>query len=65
MKGDRGQISLVLADDHPFLLEGIARVLDAEPGLSVVASCSDGVEALDAIRQLTPDIAVLDIAMPG
>jgi two-component system nitrate/nitrite response regulator NarL len=65
MKGDSGQISLVLADDHPFLLEGIARVLDAEPGLSVVARCSDGVEALEAIRQLKPDIAVLDIAMPG
>jgi len=36
---DLGQISLVLADDHPFLLESIARVLDAEPGLSVVAKC--------------------------
>ncbi len=65
MKKDLGQISLVLADDHPFLLEGIARVLDAESGLSVVARCRDGVEGLDAIRQLKPDIAVLDIAMPG
>jgi len=65
MKGDGGKISLVLADDHPFLLEGIARVLSAEPGLSVVAKCGDGVEGLDAIRQFKPDIAVLDIAMPG
>ena len=65
MKRDPGQISLVLADDHPFLLEGIARVLGAEPGLSVVAKCKDGVEGLGAIRQLKPDIAVLDIAMPG
>ena len=64
MKGDRGQISLVLADDHPFLLEGIAGVLNAELGLCVVAKCGDGVEGLDAIRQLKPDIAVLDIAMP-
>jgi two-component system, NarL family, nitrate/nitrite response regulator NarL len=64
MKKHLGQISLVIADDHPFLLEGIARVLDAEPGLSIVAKCGDGVEGLDAIRQLKPDIAVLDIAMP-
>ncbi len=64
MKKDLGQISLVLADDHPFLLEGIARVLDAEAGLCVVAKCGDGVEGLDAIRQLKPNIAVLDIAMP-
>ena len=65
MKGDIGQISLVLADDHPFLLEGIARVLDAESGLCVVAKCGNGVEGLDAIRQFKPKIAVLDIAMPG
>jgi DNA-binding NarL/FixJ family response regulator len=65
MKRDPAQISLVLADDHPFLLEGIARVLDAEPGLSVVAKCRDGVEGLEAIRRLKPHIAVLDIAMPG
>ena len=65
MKKDLRQISLVLADDHPFLLEGIARVLDAESGFRVLAKCGDGVEGLDAIRQLKPDIAVLDIAMPG
>jgi len=65
MKRDPGQITLVLADDHPFLLEGIARVFDAESGLSVVAKCKDGVEGLEAIRRLKPDIAVLDIAMPG
>src|SRR6185369_11293083 len=64
MKRDPGQISLVLADDHPFLLEGIARVLEAESDLCVVAKCRDGVEGLDAIRQLKPNIAVLDIAMP-
>ena len=65
MKRNPEQISLVLADDHPFLLEGIARVLEAESDLCVVAKCRDGMEGLDAIRQLKPNIAVLDIAMPG
>lgn len=65
MKGDRRKISLVLADDHPFLLEGIAGVLDSEADLSILAKCRDGLEGIDAIRKLQPDIAILDIAMPG
>ena len=56
--------SVVVADDHPLILKGLKALLDAEPDFHVVAACEDGLEALVAIRQHIPDIAILDIAMP-
>jgi two-component system, NarL family, nitrate/nitrite response regulator NarL len=58
-------ISIVLADDHPVVLHGVAGILCAQADMKVLATCSDGDTAADAIRQLAPDIAVLDITMPG
>lgn len=57
-------IALVIADDHPLLLEGIVRVLRAEHDLNVRASCNNGGEALQAIREHRPAVAILDVAMP-
>jgi DNA-binding NarL/FixJ family response regulator len=61
----RHSISIVLADDHPVVLHGVADILRAEPDMNVLAACSDGTAAVQSIRQFAPDIAVLDIAMPG
>jgi len=58
-------ISIVIADDHPVVLRGITALLESNSDLSIVAACPDGTAALDAVRKLAPDIAVLDIAMPG
>jgi DNA-binding NarL/FixJ family response regulator len=58
-------ISIVLADDHPLVLRGAAEILSAQPDMNVLAMCTDGREAAEAIRQLAPNVAVLDIAMPG
>jgi two-component system, NarL family, nitrate/nitrite response regulator NarL len=58
-------ISIVLADDHPVVLHGVAGILRAQPDMNVLAACSDGSAAAQAIRQLSPDVAVLDVAMPG
>ena len=58
-------ISIVLADDHPVVLHGMASILRAQPDINVVALCGDGIAAAEAIRQFVPDIAVLDIRMPG
>jgi two-component system nitrate/nitrite response regulator NarL len=41
------------------------KVLEAEDGFEVVASCSDGTSCIEAIRNMVPDIAILDISMPG
>src|SRR5713226_6058990 len=56
---------LVIADRHPVVLQGLTSVLGAQTGLKVVASCSDGPSCIEAIRSLVPDIAILDISMPG
>lgn len=55
---------IVLADDHAMFRQGLMRLLQSAD-LSVVAECSDGREALDAIRLHQPDIALLDVTMPG
>ena len=57
--------SVVIADRHPVVLEGLTNVLRAESGFKVVASCSDGTNCIEAIRSLVPDIAILDISLPG
>ena len=57
--------SVVIADRHPVVLQGMMKALGAEGGFEVVASCSDGTTCIAAIRNLLPDIAILDISMPG
>jgi two-component system nitrate/nitrite response regulator NarL len=57
-------MSLVIADDHPIVLEGIVGVLSAEDDFRVVAKCRTGAGAFRAITDLKPEVAVLDIAMP-
>lgn len=58
-------IRLVLADDHPLILSGLNNLFMIERDLEVLASCTSGGEALAAIRQYRPDVALLDIRMPG
>lgn len=58
-------IRLVLADDHPLILNGLTSLFKFEPDFEVLASCTDGNAALEAIRRERPDVAVLDIRMPG
>ena len=57
--------SVVIADRHPVVLQGMMKALGAEGGFEVVASCSDGTSCIKAIRNLVPDIAILDTSMPG
>jgi two-component system nitrate/nitrite response regulator NarL len=57
--------SVVIADRHPVVLQGLMDVLRAESGFKVVASCIDGPNCIEAIRSLVPDIAILDISLPG
>lgn len=57
-------IDVVLADDHPIVLAGLENMLRRQRDCRVVASCVDGVEALRAINQYRPNVAVLDLRMP-
>lgn len=57
-------IRLVLADDHPLILDALAGLLRSENGFEVVAACANGAEALKAVRLHRPDILILDLRMP-
>jgi len=56
---------IVLADDQLLIRVGIRAIVDTLPGYQIVAECADGHETIAAIRQLQPDVVLLDIAMPG
>src|ERR1700755_895072 len=57
--------SVLIADDHPLYREGLARAISGRPDLELVSEVSDGRNALEQIQQLAPDVAVLDMRMPG
>jgi len=58
-------IRVALADDHPLFLNGLEQLLALEPDIEVVARCVDGEETLRAVRELKPDVLLLDLQMPG
>src|SRR5689334_6360553 len=55
---------VIVADDHPIVLDGLAQLLAGDPEFQVVALCKEGEEALHVIRREKPEIAVLDVRMP-
>jgi len=57
-------IRVLVADDHALVREGIRHVLDAEPGIDVVAEAANGREAVELALLHRPDVVVLDITMP-
>lgn len=58
-------VRIIIVDDHPILLQGIRKLLEAEPGYQVVGEASDGIEGVELIKRLKPDIAITDITLPG
>lgn len=58
------QVHILIADDHPVFRLGLRKLLEAEPGLHVVGEAADGEEALRMVRQLKPELLLLDISMP-
>lgn len=64
MTGSSNQIRLVIADDHPIFRKGLLQVIEIEPDLQIVGEAADGQTAMEQVRSLKPDVAVLDIDMP-
>ena len=60
-----GKISLMLVDDHPLFRQGLRRVLEAEKDMEVIIEVADGDEALRIAKQLSPDLVIMDINLPG
>jgi DNA-binding NarL/FixJ family response regulator len=58
------RIRVLLADDHALVRHGFRRILEDDPGITVVGEASGGAEAIVLERQLSPDVIVMDLAMP-
>ena len=58
-------LRLLIADDQELVRRGFRMILESEPGLEVVAEAADGDAAVDAVRRHRPDVALVDIQMPG
>lgn len=58
-------IRVLLADDHQLVREGLKSILEQAPDISVVAEASNGLAAIQEYQRTHPDVAVLDISMPG
>jgi two-component system response regulator DegU len=59
------EIKLVVVDDHPLFRQGVVDALSLEPDMTVIGQASSGEDALEMIRSLSPDIAVIDVNLPG
>jgi two-component system, NarL family, nitrate/nitrite response regulator NarL len=58
-------LKIIIADDHPVYRQGLERAIGEHPELELVGSTADGRQALERIHELEPDVAVVDVRMPG
>jgi len=65
MTSDSDRTKVFIADDHPVVVEGIIRALEKEPDFEIVGAAVDGIQALQRIKTLKPDIVIMDISMPN
>lgn len=64
-QGETRKIRIVVADDHAIFRAGLRALLDAQPDMQVVGEAGDGAQALAKVRELQPDVVLLDLSMPG
>jgi two-component system LytT family response regulator len=62
---ERLPIRVLIVDDEPLARQRLEELLRDEPGVEIVASVDNGASAVEAVRSLRPDIAFLDVQMPG
>jgi DNA-binding NarL/FixJ family response regulator len=58
------KISLIIVDDHPLFREGVRNILDDEDDLEVIGEGTSGDEALQLVRDMRPDVALIDVNLP-
>lgn len=58
-------ISLVIADDHVLMRQGLIHVLSADEDINVIGECGDGIELINLVLKLSPEVVVMDISMPN
>ncbi|MCX5785088.1 MAG: response regulator transcription factor [Elusimicrobia bacterium] len=57
--------TILICDDHKIFREGLRALLEKQPGIKVAGEARDGLEAVHLCRELSPDIVIMDISMPG
>jgi DNA-binding NarL/FixJ family response regulator len=65
MRDATAPLRILLADDHATVRHGLKLMIDAEPDMKVVGEADDGHQAIRQVRELKPDVVVMDISMPG
>ena len=58
------EVRIAIADDHQIFRDGLKRLLESEPGFTVVAEGADGTDAVRIAHEVHPDVLLLDVAMP-
>src|SRR5215216_3325105 len=58
-------VTVLLADDHPIVRQGLRHLFDAEPDLKIVGEASDGLQAVQLTEKFRPNVLIVDIMMPG
>ncbi len=64
-QGARRPVGILVVEDHGLVREGTAELLDRDPGLTVVGQAASAEQALDLIGTLNPDVALVDVELPG
>ena len=59
------KIGVIIVDDHPLFREGVRNVINGEPDLQVIGESISGEDALPALRELRPEVALVDVNLPG
>ena len=59
------EIAILLVDDHPIVREGYRSLLERQPGCRVVAEADNAASAYQAYRNVSPDLVIMDLSLPG
>jgi DNA-binding NarL/FixJ family response regulator len=65
MERTEDAMRVIVVDEHTIVRQGLMRLLSAEPDMDVVGEAADGKRAIELVRDLLPDVVLMDISMPG